>query len=423
MVLACTVAVAYSGACTPAPDVDPGFVDPGFAAADSMVDDWVRTDRVAGASLVVLDQGRPAHEHSAGVLQRYTYGDGQYPTAEAPSPNGLARLPDSTTVGTDVFFDLASVTKVLATTMAVMLLVDRGQLDVDVPVAEVLPAFAGSGRDEITPRHLLTHTSGLGQWWPVYYHAEDRDEAWRWLSEQQPAWPVGAERHYSDLGFMTLGRIVEEITGERLDHYVQEEIYEPLGLSAHFRPAGADAVPPGPVAATSHGNPFERRMVHDPDFGYEIALETTRWDDWRTHTLVGQVNDGNAWHAFGGVAGHAGLFATASDAAALVQLVLNGGSLAAEEVIGRATVEAFLAPHTPNQALGWQLPAYAPEGSFGHTGFTGTFVLGVPDAGRVVVLLTNRQNPGVDAETQYSDVGPLQRAVTRALTTSPSDGR
>ena len=402
---------------------EPGVDDSAaFLEVDSIIDAWVADDRITGATLVVVDGGRTAHEHASGVLQRHAYDTGQYPSADAVSPRGLTTLATTTPVTVESFFDLASVTKVLATTMAVMILVDRGRLDLDAPVSSILPDYRGVGRDEITTRQLLTHMSGLPQWWPVYYHANEREAAWTWLRSQAPRWPVGEERHYSDLGFMTLGRIVEYVTGERLDRFLARELYEPLGVNAHFRPDGLS--PPGfdAVAATSHGNPFERRMVHDADFGYAIDLAPDAWDEWRAYTLVGEVNDGNAWHAFGGVAGHAGLFGSARDAAALVQLMLDGGSANGTELIRRTTVETFRAQQITGQALGWQLPDYAPRGSFGHTGFTGTFVLGVPDRDRVIVLLTNRQNPGVDEATQYTDVGPLQRAITSALTTQPSGG-
>ncbi|MEM7418066.1 MAG: serine hydrolase [Gemmatimonadota bacterium] len=206
-------------------------------------------------------------------------------------------------------------------------------------------------------------------------------------------------------------------SGARLDHFLDAELYGPLGLEdTGFRPRSeALATPQAGIVATSHGNPFERRMVHDPDFGYTIDLDPERWSDWRGYTLVGEVNDGNAWHAFEGVAGHAGLFASAPDLGVLLRLLLARGSIDEHRMISAETVDHFLSPQLEGQALGWQLPDYAPEGSFGHTGFTGTFVLGVPSRGLGLVLLTNRQNGGVDAETQYPDVGPLQRAIVSAL--------
>ena len=159
-------------------------------------------------------------------------------------------------------------------------------------------------------------------------------------------------------------------------------------------------------------------MVHDPDFGYEIPGDANAWDGWRQRTLRGEVNDGNAYHAFGGVAGHAGLFSTASELKVLLDLMLNEGEAGGRRLVGAETVRDFLRPVVDGQALGWQLPDYAPPGSFGHTGFTGTFVLGVPAHGLSLVLLTNRQNGGVDADTRYPDIAPLQRAVTASITES-----
>ena len=157
-------------------------------------------------------------------------------------------------------------------------------------------------------------------------------------------------------------------------------------------------------------------MAHDPDFGYHIEGDTDAWDEWREFTLAGEVNDGNAHHAFDGIAGHAGLFAPAAELHAILGLMMGGGvGPDGSRLLDAETVGRFLASTGDGQALGWQLPGYAPEGSFGHTGFTGTFVLGVPAVGLSIVLLTNRQNTGVDSETSYVDVGPLQRAVVAAL--------
>ncbi|MEM7414157.1 MAG: serine hydrolase domain-containing protein [Gemmatimonadota bacterium] len=190
---------------------------PPYAALDSIVDAWADRDHASAVVLVIVDSDGLRHAHSTGVLQRYSFGGGQYPSGTELSPRGMPRIDDAEPVRAESVFDLASVSKVMATTAALMLLVDRGALDLDAPVSTYLSDFAGGGRDDITARHLLTHTSGLPQWWPSYYHAGTRDESWAWLRTQSPAWPVGTERHYSDLGFMTLGRLVEELSGARLD--------------------------------------------------------------------------------------------------------------------------------------------------------------------------------------------------------------
>ncbi|MDX1492524.1 MAG: serine hydrolase [Longimicrobiales bacterium] len=398
--------------------------DPSLQKADSIVEAWVASERVSGAVLLVRRQGETVLHQAHGWAQLYEYGTGQY-----ERPDGIRRMDSPVPMSPGTVFDLASVTKVMATTMALMLLVDEEVVDLDAPVVTYLPDFTGDGRDAITVRHLLTHTSGLPQWLPTYYHASAAPAAYEYLRTVPLEWPVGAERRYSDLGFMLLGRIVQEVSGESLDSLVRRRIYRPLGLTATgFRPvestpasdshATDGAGESGDYAATSHGNPFERRMVTDPDFGYRIDVDPSAWNGWRTRTLRGEVNDGNAFHAFGGVAGHAGLFAEARELGVLLQLLLDRGNHPGGQLFREETVGTFLEPAIEGQALGWQLPAYAPAGSFGHTGFTGTFVLGVPRDSLAVVLLTNRQNVGVDAETRYPDVGPLQSAVTEALTGS-----
>lgn len=377
-----------------------------FVEADSLVSAWVEAERIPGAVLRVERDGRTLFERAYGAAQLYDYGEGQY-----RDPGGLSRMREPIPMTPGTLFDLASVTKVMATTLATMVLVDEGELDLDAPVSTYLPDFVEDGRSEVTLRHLLSHTSGLPQWVPTYYHARNADEAYAYLRGLPLQWGVGEGRHYSDLGFMLLGRVIEEVTGQRLDDFVASALYAPLGLhDTGFTPAAVDR-----VAATSHGNPFERRMVHDPSFGYEIPGDADQWAEWRERTLRGEVNDANAYHGFGGVAGHAGLFSTAADLGVLLDLVLSEGESAGRRYFSPAVARAFQRPALDGQAMGWQLPSYAPDGSFGHTGFTGTFVLGVPELDLAIVLLTNRQNVGVDAETRYPDVSPLQQAVTDAV--------
>ena len=398
------------------------------ARADSIVEAWVDAGRVAGAVFSVSQGGETVFARPYGHARRYDYGGGQYaiPSASQPEPRPPIRdvapspLERAEPVPTrlDTRYDLASVSKVMGTTFAVMLLVDRGLLDLDAPVHEVLADFVGGGKESITPRHLLTHRSGLAQWQPTYYVASDADAAYRYVRELPLSWPVGEGRHYSDLGFMVLGRIVEAVAGAPLDRFLATDLYYPLGLqrTGYRRTAAATAEPTAPeFAATSHGNPFEHRMVYDSTFGYRFGGDPRSWDDWRRRTLVGEVNDGNAYHAFHGVAGHAGLFSTADDLQRLLRLLLEGGTLDGVRRIDPDVVDTFLTDTGDGQALGWQVPADAPTGSFTHTGFTGTWVLGVPALDLGVVLLTTRQHGGVDETGRYPDVGPLQRAVAAAL--------
>lgn len=398
--------------------------EPYLRAADSLVSARVSSGGIPGAVLVVMRNGERVFEKAYGHARLLEYGQGEYGAAQAgrSSAGALVRLPDPVPMTTSTAFDLASVTKVMATTFAAMLLVDRGQLDLDTPVWSHLPDFRGGGKEDITPRHLLAHVAGLQQWVPVQYHASHPDEAYAYVRDLPLGWPVGEGRHYSDLGFMVLGRLVEAIAGEPLDRFLHDELFGPLGLRhTKFRVRGSTL--DGPIAATSHGNPYEHRMVHDSTFGYLIHGDAGAWDGWRRYTLVGEVNDGNAWHAWGGVAGHAGLFSTARDLSLLLQLLLDGGVHGGRRYLRTETIEAFLQPVVEGQALGWQLPSYAPPGSFAHTGFTGTWVLGVPSHGLAAVLLTNRQNLGLDERGLYPDLGALQRAVATALVGPDSLGK
>jgi len=412
------VFLALAG-CGPNRTPDDPALARSLTVADSLVADWVGDERVPGAVLVVMKDGHVVLEKAYGWAQLSAYEEGEYgASASAESrPGALRRLPEPAAMTVSTVFDLASVTKVMATTFAVMLLVDRMTLEVDAPVSTYLPDFRGGGKDAITLRHLLTHTAGLVQWVPTYHHAADADAAYAYVRDLPLMWPVAEGRHYSDLSFMVLGRVVEEVAGTSLDAFLARELYHQLGLTATgFRPRGTAApAMAGAFAATSRGNPYEHRMVHDSTFGYRIAGDGDAWDGWRHFTLVGEVNDGNAFHAFGGVAGHAGLFSTASELGTLLQLLLDRGESGGRRLLTAEVVDVFLTPVVDGQALGWQVPDYAPAGSFAHTGFTGTYVLGVPEQRLAVVLLTNRQNQGVDANGLYPDVGPLQRAVAAAV--------
>ncbi|NJD20392.1 MAG: hypothetical protein FIA95_14070 [Gemmatimonadetes bacterium] len=416
LLVASLVFLAPGGARSQA--LSPLGQSPSLATADSLVAAWVSAGRIPGAVLMVQQDGRTVLEKAYGYAQLLEYAEGEYGASQAGEsrPGALRRLENPVPMTTETVFDLASVTKVMATTFAVMLLADRGALDVDAPVWRYLPDFRGGGKDAVTLRHLLTHTSGLQQWVPTYYHASDADGAYAYVRDLPLGWAVGEGRHYSDLGFMTLGRVVERVAGKPLDAFLRDELYGPLGLhDTGFRRPGAAAAAPGRIAATSHGNPYEHRMVWDTTFGYLIRDDPKSWDGWRRYTLVGEVNDGNSWHGWGGVAGHAGLFSTARELSVLLQLLLDRGEVGGRRWPRPETVEAFMQPVVQGQALGWQVPSYAPAGSFTHSGFTGTWVLGVPSRRLTVVLLTNRQNLGVDARGLYPDVGPLQRAVAAAL--------
>jgi CubicO group peptidase (beta-lactamase class C family) len=318
-------------------------------------------------------------------------------------------------------FDLASVTKVMATTMAMMLLANRGSIDLDAPVSRYLPDFRGPHLDSITVRHLLSHSAGLVQWQPLYYHAANSAQTYAVIRGMPLEWGVGDARHYSDLGFMLLGYIVERVSGEPLDRFLGDSLYRPLGLrSTTFNPKALGFTE---FAATEQGNVYERHMVYDSTFGYRYRGDPTAWNGWRQHVLVGEVDDGNAYYANNGVVGHAGLFSTAADLRVLLDLLNYRGSYGGRQYIRPEVIDAFLTRDKYQNYLGWQAPSYLPAGSFSHTGFTGTYVAGVPQYKLSIVLLTNRQNRGTDTRGYFPDVGPLQQAVARAILNGATPSR
>jgi CubicO group peptidase (beta-lactamase class C family) len=225
-------------------------------------------------------------------------------------------------------------------------------------------------------------------------------------------WGVGEGRHYSDFSFMLLGYIAERVSGQRLDAFLDSAIYRPLRLdSTTFVPKQHGFTK---FAATEQGNVYERHMVYDSTFGYRYLGDPTAWNGWRDYVLNGEVDDGNSFYAHGGIAGHAGLFSTAGQLRVLMDMLVNGGS-ARTRILSADVIHRFLTRDRYDNYLGWMRSPSLPEGSFYHTGFTGTYVLGVPEYGLSVILLTNRQNMGTDARGYFPNLAPLQEAVAKAI--------
>lgn len=304
--------------------------------------------------------------------------------------------PDSAAVQPDTIFDLASVSKVLATTPMAMILYERGLLDIDSPVAAV---FSGVKSRDITFRMLLAHSSGLPAYVKLFEQAKTRDA----LLAAALAMPLEAAPNtraaYSDIGFILLGSALERLAGESLDTFCAREIFGPLSMSGtNFCPPRAQrsSIPP-----TVDDRDFRHRVVH------------------------GEVNDENA-SVMGGVAGHAGLFAPAADVARFAECMLAGGS----PILHPETVALFTKRHDspPNtsRALGWDTPSepsqsgqYFSPRSFGHLGYTGTSLWIDPDRRLSVTLLTNRTWPD-RASQLIKEVRPrFHDAVVEALEGRP----
>lgn len=300
-------------------------------------------------------------------------------------PYGICDLVRRQPVSGDTVFDLASMTKALATTLAVMTLVGQGHLALDRRLADLLPLFARTDKQAITIEQLLRHTAGLVAHRPffqvlVHERSDRRRELLMALVGDEPlANPIGAVTVYSDLGFMILGWVVEALSGQRLDRFVTATVYRPLGLKKLFF---VDVNEPLPVA----------------DFA------ATEVCPWRRRLIRGQVHDDNAWAA-GGICGHAGLFGTAADVLALAKQLLAAHGGRGAGVLEPDLVRLFARrAGLDGRPLGFDAPApmdsscgrHFSMDSFGHLGFTGTSFWIDPARQVVVVLLTNRVHPTRD---------------------------
>ena len=266
-------------------------------------------------------------------------------------------------------YDLASLTKVVGTTTAAMLLYDAGRLDLEAPVSTYLPAFSGGWKDSVTVRHLLTHRSGLPAGRDLWRIARTPDEARAAVLATNLECRPGQCYIYSDLGADILGFVIEAIAGETLDVFLHDKVFEPLGMNDTFyRPADS--------------------------LTYRIA--PTEIAPPRGYPLQGQVHDENAY-ALGGVAGHAGLFSTAADLSIFAQMMLNGGEYNGVRVLSDTVVSLFTRRTAGTRALGWDTAEgtggagkFLDSHAYGHTGYTGTSIWIDPERQMFVLLLTNR---------------------------------
>ncbi len=316
------------------------------------------------------------------------------------APVGHYGVNDPRPVEAGTIYDLASLTKVVGLTTACMLLVDAGKLALDAPVQRYVPEFRGSGKDRVTVRQLLTHSSGLPAWRPLYKEASSREAALALVDTTPLAAPPGEKFVYSDLGAIVLMQVVERITGEPIERFLAERVFGPLGMPA------TRYLPPASwrnrIAPTENDTAFRHRM------------------------LRGEVHDENA-SRLGGVSGHAGLFSNALDLSRFAAMLLNGGAWENVQLVHSETVAEFArrqdrAPGS-SRALGWDTPAPGSSAgsglsgrAFGHTGFTGTSIWLDPEKDLFIILLTNRVHP-TRANTAILHIRPrVADLVVDALT-------
>lgn len=327
--------------------------------------------------------------------------------------------PDAPAVTDSTLFDMASLTKVVATTTAAMILEDEGKLDLDAPVHKYLPELNDSIKARITVRMILTHRGGFEAFAALWRDNRGRAAYLQQINTRPLAYAPGDSVIYSDWDFILMGLVIERITGMTLDQFVASRVTQPLNMrDTRFNPLASSPLPVDSTctAAFTPDNPMLSRIA--------VTEMDTAYRHLRIH---GIVHDENAC-ALGGVSGHAGLFSSVRDAAAFSQMLLNGGQYGGVWLIQPTTVARWTARQGRNssRAIGWDTPSDRSSGghffsfrSFGHTGFTGTSIWIDPERGVFVVLLTNRVNPtraNLRHEALRRDVAD---AVQRAILDAP----
>jgi len=332
-----------------------------FNKVDKVIESAIADSAFPGAVILIQKNGKVLYKKAYGY---YTY----------DHSSGHIKL--------NTMYDLASLTKVIATTTATMICYDRGLFKLDDKVSKYFPQFGVNGKENVTIRNLLVHDSGLRPDLPSYRafdSVKNKEQGvMNEIFNDSLVYPTGTQMVYSDLNFILMGKIIEKVTGMPLDKFCEKNIFKPLGM--------------------------KNTMFNPPDsLVYRIA-PTENDNYWRHRQIRGTVHDETS-QLLGGVAGHAGLFSTAGDIAKLLQMLLQKGVYHGKRYIKASTVEMFVKRQSDlsSRALGWDTkskpPAYSTAGhlfsdiSYGHTGFTGTSVWTDPTRNLFVVFLTNRVYP------------------------------
>ncbi|GAB3797950.1 serine hydrolase domain-containing protein [Virgibacillus kimchii] len=347
---------------------------------DPLLEEAIEEHVMPGAVVLVAKDGRVVKHDAYGYAARYT--DREFTEMDEPVE-----------MSEDTILDMASISK-LFTATAVMQLWDQGAFELDDPVAEYIPAFAANGKEEVTIRQLLTHTSGFrpGTTQPLYQIDGDREDRLDFVLNETLLNPPGEQYLYSDVDFITLGILIEQLSGLQQDEFTEEFITGPLNMTD-----------------TMYNPPAELQ-------GRIAATEDLPWVD--RGLVWGEVHDSTSW-ALDGVAGHAGVFSTAADLAVFAQMMLQNGTYDGEEILSEEAVELISTnwndeiPGARSSGLGWELnqswymDRLAESNTLGHTGYTGTSIVVSPNNNTVAILLTNRVHP--TAETVSTN--PVRQLV------------
>ncbi|HEV2761474.1 MAG TPA: exo-beta-N-acetylmuramidase NamZ domain-containing protein [Pyrinomonadaceae bacterium] len=400
-VLACAVAVALllplsafgQGLPAARPEAA-GMSSKHLAQIDAAVRDSIQRGETPGAVVLVARRGK--------VVWRKAYGSRSINPAREP-------------MTVDTVFDVASLTKVVATATSVMILVERGQLRLSDPVSRYIPELAGEGRERVTVEHLLTHRAGYAPDFDMREQWQGTEEALKRLYIERLRYQPGAKFVYSDIGLIALGELVRRVSGLPLDEFARREIFEPLGMrDTSFRPSAALLPRIAPTETVKGMRSYLGGVGAEGPEGQRV--------------LRGEVHDPTA-NRMGGVAGHAGLFSTADDLAVFCQMILDGGSHGETRVLSPLGVEAMTRPRQVTEdgqarGLAWDINStfstnrgdLFPLGSFGHTGFTGTSVWLDPATETIVVFMSNRVHPH-----GKGDVASLRGRVASIVAASITD--
>lgn len=348
-----------------------------FNEVDGVINKAIEDEAFPGAVVLIWKDGKTFYEKAYG---NYTYES------------------TSQIVKTNTIFDLASLTKVVVTTTAAMICYDRNLFLLNDKVIKYIPEFAVNGKENITIKNLLIHNSGLPAWKKFYGRDLTYDDVINEIYSSELEYKTGEKTLYSDLGIITLGKIIEKVSGKTLETFCRNEIFMPLKMNSTF--------------------------YNPPDSLNNYCAPTETDNYWRMKTLQGEVHDETS-AMLNGVAGHAGLFSTAQDIANLMMVLMNKGKCNDVQFIKQNTIELFTKRNSEGstRALGWDTKSdsgssagkYFSKNSFGHTGYTGTSIWADPERNLFVVFLTNRVYPTRE-NTKIQKIRPqLHNAIIKSL--------
>ncbi|ARI77720.1 serine hydrolase domain-containing protein [Halobacillus mangrovi] len=352
---------------------------------DNVLKSAIQEQVMPGAVAFVARRGHIVKEEAYGYAVQYK--DDEFTKVDDPIP-----------MSEDTIFDLASISK-LFTTTAAMKLYEQGKFELDDPVAKYIPEFAANGKESVTIEQLMTHTSGFKPWIPLYTIEGTREDRLQYVFQYPLQDEPGSEYTYSDLNMITLGALIERLSGMGLDEFVKKEITEPLGMDD---------------------------TMYNPPARLKDRIAATEYQPWTNRGLVwGEVHDESAW-SLGGVAGHAGVFSTASDLAKFAHMFLMDGKYGGTRILEQETIQLLTENRIPqfpgdDHGLGWELQqgwfmdALSESTTLGHTGYTGTSIVVSPTNQTIAILLTNRVHPSRNTVSTSPTRREFARKVADAI--------